>query len=252
MKNAANAINARVVYGKLFLQGNLSFFLTIFLLLPSFLRPKIDSIKSFSIYGKPFIFPKDEGLAMTALIFQIIANNQYHTELIKKGGVVVDAGANIGVFSIFVAANNPEVTIYAFEPTPSTFEVLKENTKYWNNIKIFNCGLGEKEAMASIIIANHSGANYIGQGGIPIEIKTIDSFNLPVDFIKMDTEGYEANIMKGATETIKKYKPVIVMSAYHKTNDSTELPKLLKGISAYNCELRFDCEEDLICTPINL
>jgi hypothetical protein len=39
------------------------------------------------------------------------------------------------------------------------------------------------------------------------------------------------------------------MSAYHKPNDPVELPKLLNSIAPYDCELRHDCEEDLICKP---
>ena len=70
-----------------------------------------------------------------------------------------------------------------------------------------------------------------------------------MNFLKMDTEGYEANILKGAAETIKKYKPIIAMSAYHKPNDKKELPELLNGITPYDCEFRQDCEENLICKP---
>lgn len=210
-----------------------------------------DSIKCI-ICDKPFIIPSGdwEGYILSGLINQIIGCNQYHVELIRKNGIVIDAGANMGVFSVFAAATHPNATIYAFEPASATFEILKENTKYYSNIKVFNSGLGEKVKIASLVITNNSGQNYIGNKGVPVNIETIDGLNLPVSFIKMDTEGYEANILKGAMETIKKYKPVIVMSAYHKINDETKLPALLNSIAAYNCELRHDFEEDFICKPI--
>jgi FkbM family methyltransferase len=203
------------------------------------------------LLGKPFIVPM--GLLETFWILEasIITANQYHVELIKENAYVVDAGANIGVFSVFAAVSHPNSTIYSFEPTPSTFAALKENTKYYPNIKVFNCGLGEINKMATIVNALGMGdANYIGEGGTPVEVKTIDSFNLSMDFLKIDTEGYEANILKGAAETIKKYKPTIVMSAYHKPNDKTELPAILNSLIPYDCELRHDDEEDLICKPV--
>lgn len=250
MKNLVNAIKVRVIYCRLLLGGNLSFSLATFLILPSLIRPDINKIKSFSLYGKPIVVPKGEGSLLTSLIHQIIGLNQYHVELIKKRGTVVDAGANIGIFSIFAAIKHKDSTIYAFEPAPLTFEVLKENTKYYNNIKAFSSGLGEKEKKSFVIITDHSSANHIGESGIPVDIKTIDGFNIPVNFIKIDAEGYEANILDGATETIRKNRPVVVMSAYHKPNDKIELPKLINNITPYNCELRCDYEEDFVCRPI--
>jgi len=68
-----------------------------------------------------------------------------------------------------------------------------------------------------------------------------------MDFLKIDTEGYEAEILKGAAGTIKKYKPVLALSAYHKPNDKKELPELVNSIAPYDCELLGG--EDLICKP---
>jgi FkbM family methyltransferase len=181
---------------------------------------------------------------------QIITNNEYHVELIKDSDVVIDAGANAGIFSVFAAIKHPEATIYAFEPTPFTFDILKKNTQYYPNIRCFNAALGDKCGPTTIVEAPRPTMNFVGVGGIPIEMRTIDSLGIPLNFLKMDTEGYEANILKGATETIRKYKPIIAMSAYHKPEDKVELPKLLNSISPYDCELRHDCEEEFICKPL--
>jgi len=219
-----------------------------YILRPGSMRPRKYN-SSVRLFGHPFVAQLGELSNFLDFVYQIVYRNQYHIDLIKENDIVVDAGANMGIFSIFVAVKHPHATIYAFEPTPSTFTALKENVKYYPNIKVFNCGLGEREKMASVITASGSGGNYIGEGGTPIEIKTIDGLNIPVDFIKMDVEGYERNILKGAAETIKKYKPIIAMSAYHKPDDVTELPKLLNSIAPYDCELHHDCEEDFICKP---
>lgn len=202
------------------------------------------------LFGHPFKAAPNNRVETLTIVYEVIVRNQYHIELIGEHDVVVDAGANIGLFSVFVASKYPGVTIYAFEPTPSTFQILKENTKYYPNIKVFNHGLGERAEAKSIISGKHPGMNYVGDGGTPIEIKTIDSLGIPMNFLKMDTEGYEANILKGAAETIKKYKPIIAMSAYHRPEDKTELPALVNSFAPYTCELRHDCEEDLICQPL--
>ncbi|MCC8977603.1 FkbM family methyltransferase [Bradyrhizobium acaciae] len=202
------------------------------------------------------------------VINDVVVGNQYHIELIKKGGVVVDAGAHVGVFSLFVAEMNPDAKIYAFEPTPSTFKYLKENTEGRPNIHCFNYGLGDKNETTSIVETNNAAGNYIGKKGAPgpvktaaaseytiigetpCEIKTLDSLNLPqVDFIKMDVEGFESKLLMGAKETIRKYKPIISMSAYHKPEDKTELPAILNSIAPYTCVLHTEAEEDFVCKP---
>jgi FkbM family methyltransferase len=244
-KNSMNAIISRIKVWRYL--GYLTFSQALMIMLPAFLRPKKNS--PVRLFGRDLLLPdgEKETADFISVVREVIIENQHHIELIKSNGVVVDAGANVGVFSIFVATKHPDSTIYAFEPTPSTFAVLKENTKYYPNIKVFNCGLGDKNETSTIVTAAHSGGNYIGVGGSPIEVKTIDGLNIPMDFLKIDTEGYEANILKGAAETIKKYKPILALSAYHKPNDKKELPELVNSIAPYNCELLHGA--DLICKP---
>lgn len=222
---------------------------------------------SFELYENPFSPASENYIEAVAWIDEIITKNQYQTNLIKDGSIVIDAGANIGVFSIKVAHDFPHSTIYSFEPTMRTFETLKKNTAAYPNVSCFNLGLGDEIAEKKISIwDDFSGSNSIGHAQStpsefgepdrmqPVNITTIDEFakNLPgVDFIKMDTEGYEAKILKGATETIKKWKPIIAMSAYHNPDDKEELPRLLKSICPdYICELRHDSEEDMICRVV--
>jgi hypothetical protein len=68
-----------------------------------------------------------------------------------------------------------------------------------------------------------------------------------VDFIKIDTEGFEKEVIMGASEVIKKYAPIIVCSAYHLKEDKVEIPKLLLSINPnYTYELEKREEEDFI------
>ncbi len=83
---------------------------------------------------------------------EIFDDEVYNTHgiTIKDGDVVFDIGANIGLFSLFVTSpKNPwkNVDIYAFEPVPQIFEVLKANLDGKDSVKkLFNIGLGEKES----------------------------------------------------------------------------------------------------------
>ena len=242
-----DAVNLRFCIWKLFFKGNISFLQACYLIMPAFLRSENDV--KVKLFDKPFIVPLGKIGEFHVLMEQIVSLNQYRVGLIRSKSSIFDAGANLGIFSIYVAVKYPDSIIYAFEPTPTTFSALKENVKYYPNIKVFNYALGEAEGNSSIIVMPNSGSNHIGEGGIPVKIKTIDSTNFKIDFLKIDVEGYEANVLNGAKETIRKYKPVIVMSAYHKENDKEELPRILKGIYPdYVCELNNDGEEVFICT----
>ncbi len=176
-------------------------------------------------------------------------------------------GANIGTFSVLAARLAPRGRVYAFEPSQGTFAVLKKNAAPYENVTCTFAGLGDSKREENILVhETTTGGNVFmdstlaprevtpGEAHLEkISITTIDSFiaehAVPrVDFIKIDTEGYEANILRGAAETIKKWKPIIAMSAYHNPNDKKDLPDLLTSIRpGYSCKLYDDSEEDLIC-----
>ncbi len=143
------AIMARFREWGWFFEGRISFSQACYLMIPSFVRPKKDTKVKF--LGKPFIITLGEIGDFFLLTNQIVSSNQYHIELIKKNAIVFDAGANMGIFSIFAAANHPDSTIYAFEPTPTTFSVLKENAKYY---PISGCSITHSEKRKEVRLSS--------------------------------------------------------------------------------------------------
>jgi FkbM family methyltransferase len=69
-----------------------------------------------------------------------------HGIKLREHSMVIDAGANVGLFSLFVLANCPTATIHAFEPAPKTFEILRANTSSHPAVQVNNCGLGSRIA----------------------------------------------------------------------------------------------------------
>jgi FkbM family methyltransferase len=201
------------------------------------------------------------------LVNGVILADQYGAaKFLKSDSVVIDAGANIGVFSIFAANLSPAGKIYSFEPVYDTFKMLKSNTYNYPQIDCLNLGLGNSVTEKQIFSnKNRSGlsafedascASSVAREGAKRQlsgITTIDEFifgqDIPrVDFIKIDTEGYEENILRGATKTIQRDNPVISMSAYHNKDDKQRLPQTIKQFSEnYICELHKKCEECFIC-----
>ncbi len=126
----------------------------------------------------------------------------------------VDIGGHVGFFSYNLAHKFEHVS--AFEPVGAhrlCFEanVLADDTLA-AKVRLHDCALGKEEGSVSIHTSvGSSGDSYVkGAGDIPMH--TLDSFGLgDVDFMKIDTEGFEYNILLGAEATVKKWRPVVLV-----------------------------------------
>lgn len=158
----------------------------------------------------------------------------------KSGDIVIDCGAYDGATAARFA--NMGCKVYGFEMNKQTFD-LAAKLATEKNFVVENLGLGcySHEVNYS---ANGAATQINLQGSETAKITTIDSYvgekNLPrVDFIKMDVEGAELDILKGATITITKYKPILALSAYHRVDDFWTLTKFIKSLrSDYEFGLR--------------
>ena len=132
---------------------------------------------------------------------------------VKNFNSAIDAGANYGLMSYNL--NSKFSKIHAFEVDISVRECLRKNVEKFqlDNVVVYDYGLSDKEETVSLIYNKHSFGTSVNKnqsGECPCT--TIDSFNFQdIDFIKMDCEGYEPYILRGAENTIKKFKPVILM-----------------------------------------
>lgn len=80
-----------------------------------------------------------------------------HGITLRDGDCVLDVGANIGLFSVFVAATVPGARVLAFEPAPPMFEILRANAAPWGErIELFNCGLSRSAGSAELTFYPHS------------------------------------------------------------------------------------------------
>ncbi|MBR1646464.1 MAG: FkbM family methyltransferase [Selenomonadaceae bacterium] len=149
----------------------------------------------------------------------------------ERDAIVIDCGAYDGGTAVRFA--NTGCKVYAFEPGKDMFAVTRKLAEK-NNFVVENFGLGSNEHTANFDAKLRAISNDAQQSD-DIPIKTLDSYvgekNLPrVDFIKMDVEGAELDILKGAAVTIAKYKPILALSAYHKLDDFWTLMNFVKSI----------------------
>ena len=132
---------------------------------------------------------------------------------VKNFTTAIDGGANYGIMSYNL--NSKFSKIYAFEVDIPVRECLKKNVEKFqlDNVVVCDCGLSDKEELVALNYLKNTFGTYINKEVSGTNIcKTLDSFELTeVGFIKLDCEGYEPYILRGAEKTIKKYKPVILM-----------------------------------------
>jgi FkbM family methyltransferase len=140
-------------------------------------------------------------------------------QLIRPGMIVIEAGANMGTHSVDMARACAPGTFYAFEPQPRLFQILCGNLALNNiaNARAYPEGLGEAEGEIGIGYPDYDNEGNFGgfsldehTGGVPVRVRTIDSLNLAqCGLIKIDVEGYEARVIRGAAETIRRCRPIL-------------------------------------------
>jgi FkbM family methyltransferase len=125
----------------------------------------------------------------------------------NEAGIVIDVGAYLGYYSIIAAKKGFKVL--AFEPNPEVIPFLKSNISVIpiGLVKVNEFALGNERGLASLTIPEKNlGGAYLefGKGNESINIRALDSFELPhrVTIFKIDAEGFEVEVIKGAYNTI--------------------------------------------------
>jgi len=131
-------------------------------------------------------------------------------------GVAIDIGANIGNHSLYFSDYFKKV--YSFEPNKNTFNLLSYNASLVDNIECFNYGLSDKESTCPMTFdkKNIGGAKLasgISSNTVSVSLKTLDqSIDLgeQIRLLKIDVEGHELEVLKGAKKTITTHQPIII------------------------------------------
>ena len=156
-------------------------------------------------------------------------NNLVNTikHLIPSGSVVLDVGSNLGLFTQSILNVTPDAQIHCFEPVKKYFDISVKKFKDNANIILNNTGLSNKSESKTIYLdtTNNPGWNtYIKEetqsnmSQEVTELTTLDDYCVKnnvtrIDFVKIDTEGFEAYILEGFFNTLRKLekKPYLLI-----------------------------------------
>jgi len=155
-------------------------------------------------YGSRFGFADYQGIL--ARHQKLIAISQLK---IKKRGVIVDVGANVGFFSKLIRDLHPDSSIYAIEPVPVIFDCLKKNFSGDKDIHFYNIAISQKTKRVTMEFNAERGevSKISKNGNIQIEAKSLDDFIEEqkikgIDLLKIDTEGFEELVLSGAYKAL--------------------------------------------------
>ena len=144
--------------------------------------------------------------------------------------IAVDVGANVGFWS--VPLSDKFEKIISFEPIAQVYECLVENTKNLSNIKLNNFALGSENKNVNMVFdSSNTGNSYIDGNPGNIKVKKLDDSFMPkFGLIKIDCERHELEVLKGAVNTLLKYKPIVVVEQQPDTEECAG--KFLKELGA--------------------
>lgn len=148
--------------------------------------------------------------------FAEIETKYFLTRILQHDSVCFDVGANIGLYSLLFLQQSPESQVFAFEPS-SNFRFLEQNIphRYKERFHAFQIGLGDKDGVFENEIWESFGHKKVKDN---FSFSTLDRFAeslliKKIDILKIDTDGFETQILDGALETLRKYRPLIVIES---------------------------------------
>lgn len=215
-------------------------------------------------YGKKDKMDKILNVSKYYFMYEILSELYIHSEYfkffdIKPGDIIIDAGANIGGFTIQAAQKTgPGGMVYAIEPDEQNIETLKRNIEHnkLNNIIIVPHALWSERCTKEFYISNRPGEhtlmNYdnelFSEGKkVTIQCDTLDNMmkNLDVErvnYLKMDIEGAEIEALKGAKNLLSNYSPNLLIEALHEVNGSPTYKQLVPYLQSMNYTLIRDVD----------
>ena len=170
-------------------------------------------------YQKGIWIPKKDTWEVWSKSYEIRAYNK----LQLKGDLCLDIGSHVGIWSKRLSKDFNKVI--CFEPLQKHIDCHMKNCENLNNIQLFKYALSDEEIQTEMITIDYNSgmSSFVEKkfkepiSKVIVNTKTLDSFNLPkVDFMKIDVEGYEKNVIIGGEKTIKKYHPKIYIEVWDK------------------------------------
>lgn len=152
---------------------------------------------------------------------------EFFLQTIPAGGIIVDAGANLGITSLLMERKRPDCLIVSFEPVPANFRCCHKMIRLFGKgrIHMYESALSDSSGQIHMIQPTEQGVKMHGlsrviiNDSLPTEafsvpatsLNDLPEFRSPAKWVglKIDVENFEWHVLQGGVEVIKKFRPVI-------------------------------------------
>jgi FkbM family methyltransferase len=157
----------------------------------------------------------------------------------SSGDYAVDAGACFGDTALaFADSVTPEGRVFSFEPLLSHLGIIRYNLAQnpaIGNVALFPFALGDHNQEGEVASGDVNPGFSLAQESGGVKLRTLDGMvedgSIPkVDFVKMDIEGCELAALKGAEQTLRRFRPRLAISIYHNWEDYWTILKYVDGL----------------------
>lgn len=205
----------------------------------------VDIVVVKTAYGPMFALKNDWFVGRSLIEYgeYSVGEQDFFEVVSKQGGAAVDVGANMGAHSVFLASKFPH--LYAFEAQWFMYMILKANLARHLNTTTYNAAVGGEEGILHIPAVNYELENNFGGigkdcfGDTPpeqiameqVQLRMLDKVDAlrkeeKISLIKIDVEGMELDVLKGAQSLIAQHRPIL----YVENDKPNKAPELLKFI----------------------
>jgi len=190
---------------------------------------------------------------------------------LKKGMRVIDIGANIGYYALCEAKMvGGEGKVFAIEPEPKNFKALNKNISLnnYSNIRTFQCAVGDKSGKTPFYISDKSNWHTAGKlkesrnikiiDQIEIDMVTLDDFaknREPINFVRMDVEGFEPFILDGAKNLLSQNSPMKLFIEIHNPfikENGRNTEEMFNFLANLNFKLNYIVKQSLNISPSSI
>jgi len=179
-----------------------------------------------------------------------LQSRKYLEEHVRSGDVAIDIGAGVGHYTyLFSKLVGETGKVYAYEPDPFMFKILKANIRLngLTNVIAKPFAIGDCNDEMLFYVSTVGSSSLRPMRGlrsiIKVKVITLDSLNLPwVDWVKIDTEGYEANVLRGMKNTMEIHNPRLLLEFIPENGPVDDLLELLKGWTVLGMDSNLVCQ----------
>ncbi len=232
----------------------------------SSITPLMSGVSVFRTFGNKVYqhaFPIYRPLYAAYKAYTDHAERRLLRQILVPGAVAVDAGANIGIYSQFLArCVGPAGAVYSFEPAPENFKRLRAAARGFSNMHVLEAAVGERSGKSELYLSdtlNVDHRTYLTDNSarrvVQIDIIALDDYFKPgqrVDLIKMDIQGYELHALRGASRVLAdnpNAKLLLELWPYGLRQAGTSWLELIVALEAENMSVRQVTTQGLIQFP---